>query len=407
MFSFRQVVVVLLHIVVQIAANCSATNHTNCELTTTTFYILSLLPYPDDNPALQPSWDEGPTLFLAEQLAVEHINNRHDILQDYHLELVQGDSGCNIKSKAILAFVEHVLASGKQIVGIVGPGCSTSTAIVSPLSGRDEIALPMVHIAGSLFLTDREKYPYSFGTLDSTEVFVDTLVALMKKNSWYQVATLYDESRVYYYSTLLSFEQKVRNLPDYSVALSSAVYDTYIPFNALEQAKVRVIFLLVGPDFLGKIFCLAYHKDFLYPKYQWVIVSRTFDEVIMETEFKLEGKHYYCTKDELKKAADGNVIIHYKLTPFNTSKTTDTGFSYSEFLSAYEGHIERSNGESNTLIAQSFWAPAYYDAVWSLAFALNNSIEPLNKLNLSLINYKFGQKHITNVIRADRTDSEF
>ena len=265
----------------------------------------------------------------------------------------------------------------------------------------------MVHIAGSLFLTDREKYPYSFGTLDSTEVFVDTLVALMKKNSWYQVATLYDESRVYYYSTLLSFEQKVRNLPDYSVALSSAVYDTYIPFNALEQAKVRVIFLLVGPDFLGKIFCLAYHKDFLYPKYQWVIVSRTFDEVIMETEFKLEGKHYYCTKDELKKAADGNVIIHYKLTPFNTSKTTDTGFSYSEFLSAYEGHIERSNGESNTLIAQSFWAPAYYDAVWSLAFALNNSIEPLNKLNLSLINYKFGQKHITNVIRADRTDSEF
>ena len=133
MFSFRQVVVVLLHIVVQIAANCSATNHTNCELTTTTFYILSLLPYPDDNPALQPSWDEGPTLFLAEQLAVEHINNRHDILQDYHLELVQGDSGCNIKSKAILAFVEHVLASGKQIVGIVGPGCSTSTAIVSPL----------------------------------------------------------------------------------------------------------------------------------------------------------------------------------------------------------------------------------------------------------------------------------
>ena len=382
------------------ARNCSSITAGCVEVTgPSTLYILSLLPYPDDNPALQPSWDEGPTLFLAEQLAVEHINNRHDILQDYHLELVQGDSGCNIKSKAMLAFVEHVLASGKQIVGIVGPGCSTSTAVVSPLSGRDEIALLMIHIAGSLFLTDREKYPYSFGTLDSTEVFVDTLVALMKKNSWYQVATLYDESRVYYYSTLLSFEQKVRNLPDYSVALSSAVYDTYIPFNALEQAKVRVIFLLVGPDFLGKIFCLAYHKDFLYPKYQWVIVSRTFDEVIMATEFKLEGKHYSCTKDELKKAADGNVIIHYKLTPFNTSKTTDTGFSYSDVLSTYKEHIEISNGALNIPISASFWAPAYYDAVWSLAFALNNSIEQLNKLNLSLMNYKFGQRHITNVIR--------
>ncbi len=47
---------------------------------THTLHFLSLLPYPNPAQPPQPSWDEGPSVFLAEQLAVEHINNRTDLL---------------------------------------------------------------------------------------------------------------------------------------------------------------------------------------------------------------------------------------------------------------------------------------------------------------------------------------
>ena len=401
-----EVTLVLFQILVQISTSSSESCYTDeaAEPQCHSLYFLSLLPYPDDNPSLQPSWDEGPTLFLAEQLAVEEINKRTDILPDYHIDLVRGDSGCNIRNKAVIAFVEHVIASGKQIVGIVGPGCSTSATTVSPLSGNREIALLTVHGAGSLILTDRDKHPYAFGTLDSTEVFVETLITLMKKNDWTQVATLYDETRVYYYSTLLEFERRVQNITDLTVAFSAAVYDTYIPFSALKQTNIRVIFLLVGPDFLVKIFCLAYHMDFLLPKYQWVVVSRTTEEIIQQTDFVYNGKRYTCDKDDMRKAASGNLLIHYKLTPFNTTSVTDTGLSYEEFASKYVERIEMYNIQTNATLVSSFWAPAFYDAVWSLAYALNSSIETLKDLNLSLSDYKFGQHVITNVVRLQIED---
>ena len=74
-----------------------------------TLYLVSLLPYPDSRPTLQPSWEEGPTLTLAGQLAVELINSRRDVLSDYNVELIVGDSGCDVKTKAVTAFVENVI----------------------------------------------------------------------------------------------------------------------------------------------------------------------------------------------------------------------------------------------------------------------------------------------------------
>ena len=146
------------------------------------------------------------------------------------------------------------------VAGIVGPGCSASALVISSLNGREQLSLINVHIAGSLNLSNRTKYPNSFGTLDSTEVFVRASLALMKENHWTQVAAFYDESRLYYYSTLLAFQDEVNAINANSNKNDSvidmlilAVYSNYIPFGELQEAKRRIAFLLVGPDLLGKI----------------------------------------------------------------------------------------------------------------------------------------------------------
>ena len=352
-------------------------------------YILSLLPYPDPEGRenLQPSWDEGPTLFIAEQLAVELINNNSDILNGYTLQLIKGDSGCNLRSKANLAFIENVLYHKFSYVpvGIVGPGCSNSALTVSSLTGREELSILTLHVAGSLLLSNRTLYKYSFGTLDSTEVFVQASLALIRDNQWDPVAILYDESREYYASTARKFERDLRS--DNIAHSSQAVYDTFLPLDVIVMNRTRVIFLFVGPDFLSKIFCLAYHSDILFPIYQFIIVSRVTDE-IQSVTLNYDGKTLVCTEEDITRVINGSLIIHYQLE--TDEYNTESGLSHQQFFELYKqrvSHYNRDNGLTSreqggeiNIIRTSFWAAAFFDAVWSMALAVNDSLEKVEFL---------------------------
>ncbi len=367
---------------------------------TSPLYFLSLLPYPDSIPTLQPSWDEGPTLWLAEQLAVEHINARSDLLPGYRVELLKGDSGCDITQKAVSAFVRQIIYSEHNIAGVIGPGCSASATTVSSLTGHPDVSLINIHIAGSPLLVNRKVYPYSYGTLDSTEVFVETLLVLMRRNNWTKVGVLYEDSRIYYRTTLQSFERKLRDTPEYELGLSSAVYDTYIPLDDLLDTETRIIILMVGPEFLSKIFCIAYHRGLTFPVYQWLIVSRTVEE-INEEPFIYEGKSYSCNGERIKAAVEGSIVIHYRLRPLNESAKTDVGLSYTEFYNSYLCRLEEFNDgrNENATLAPSFWASSYYDPVWALAMALNNSLRYFQTADSSLTDYHYGQQRATSIIQ--------
>ena len=389
-----------------VSASKTASNTTNyekdssCKSNNSTIYILSLLPYPDPEgrAALQPSWDEGPTLYLSEQLAVELINKNDALLCGYTLELLQGDSGCNIRSKANQAFFESVLYSepARSPLGIVGPGCSNSALTISALTGRRELSILTIHIAGSLLLTNRTTYNYSFGTLDSTEVFVQAALALMRQNNWKPVGVLYDESRLYYASTVRRFEEELRsaNLS----YISWAVYDTFIPLDVLVQDNIRVIFMFVGPDFLSRIFCLAHHLEILYPIYQFVIISRVTDE-IQPLSFKYVNETLTCTESDIATVINGSLIIHYQLE--SDESTTDIGLSHEEFLKIYKERISEYNKNSLSQIQTSFWAASFFDAVWSMALALNSSTNLINSAG-----HVYGSE-LADILKANLLEQDF
>ena len=379
-------------------------------------YVLSLLPYPDPEgrEAFQPSWDEGPTLFLAEQLAVELINNRSNILDGYTIELVQGDSGCNLRSKANQALFEKLLFNdNKPPVGIVGPGCSNSALTVSSLIRREELSMLTIHVAGSLLLANRSLYEYSFGTLDSTTVFVQASLALMERNDWKHVGILYDESRIYYSSTASEFERDLRKRNDV-LYFASAIYDTFVPLDVIVNDRIRVIFLLVGPDYLSRILCLACHNNVTYPIYQFIIVSRVIEEIEPVT-FMYMGDPISCTRDEMIMATNGSLIIHYQLKSFQN--VTDVGLSYNQFFDMYQQRVTDYNRQATSLsnvgndtppITPSFWAGSFFDAVWSMALAMNASIDRISELRSRDNNtYSFYGSGLANVLRENLLERNF
>ena len=63
-----------------------------------------MLTYPDPRPAFQPAASRyGPSLIPGARRAIEEINNRTDILEDYHIELIESKSGCYIHVSGIAA----------------------------------------------------------------------------------------------------------------------------------------------------------------------------------------------------------------------------------------------------------------------------------------------------------------
>ena len=377
----------------------------------TPLHFLSLLPYPDNEQpdSEQPSWDEGPTLYLAEQLAVDHINQRNDILTNYSLSLVAGDSGCELERKAFLAFVEYIVhGNEKHITGVIGPGCSMAAAAISPLMWRNGIDLINIHIAGSLTLGDRKRYSNSFGTLGSTEAFVNASLALIARNQWSQIATLYDQERLYFYSTLQEFESRLANQSNTKLQYSAAVFDKFLPLKIIKQQHIRIIFLLVGPDLFRKLLCLAYHMGMYFPLYQWVIISRTAED-IKSTSFWYAGEVYTCDAKEVALAANKSIIINFQLIAQNTSDSTDVGISYDSFSEQYTQRVHKFNEDKapEEYINSSVWAIPAYDAVWALALGFNNSLEELKQRNLSFDSYTRGNAEITSIIKQSILNIKF
>jgi hypothetical protein len=405
--------------VIEIAATLeSCQNHTSCgdpskNETKPTLSLLSLLPYPIPEysqlsaAVVQPVWSEGPSVYLAGELAVELINELN-ILDGYNLELLRGDGGCNVISKASVALTDNLFRSNKQVLGIIGPGCSASGLFVSRIicTKKRNISLISLHLGGSpLFSSERKTFPYSFSMLDSTDALANAIIGLMELNSWSSIIVLYDESQIFFTTLLEYLEQRLG--ADIRIPISSLIFENHIPFDEIRESHKRIILLLVGPNLFSRILCTAFRNGFNYPRYQWMLVTSILDDLVsISTTY--EGNPIICTREELLDAAKHSIFLQYHFETLDSEKSTNSGLSHSEFHERYESKIAEYNATTNLSIQPSFWATAYFDAVWAMALAINSSIEELRSVHgLDLAYFRYGQDQVTEIFQEKINKLEF
>ena len=357
----------------------------------TALYILALLPYSDANPDLYHSWDKGSDILPAAELAVEHINKKSDVLRLYQLHLISGDGGCDVVSEAVVNFVRHVFSPTQQIVGIVGPGCSASSIAVSSLASKNTTALVTLHLGTMDVLGDRTRYPYSFGILGPSHSYVKTIIALLRRNKWENVAVLYNSKSLFFRSTFKKFQTK---LPDSvsNISFFSDISDPYIPLTEIREKLTRIILVFASPYFARRVMCSAYHKGLLFPTFQWVFLHGDLAEFTGALSFRYKGNVYECTGDVMLTALRGSLMIRFRMSPTELNTTSSFGIMYSDYLELYRRKVNIENS-SQSVVTPSVWAGPVYDAVWALALALNNSL-------VNLTGYQHGQSDITRVIRS-------
>ena len=365
-------------------------------------YLLTVGPYPD--PILKPSWDKGPALIPAVRLAVEHINKRADILDGFSLKLLEGDSGCNLESKAIVTYVKNVFYSGKQVVGIIGPGCSGATLALAPIVSLNNATSLIVQSPGaSSPLLNNAEYFNTFRTISSSLAYVDTFLAIITLNSWKRIACLYDEERIYFRSTFSEFSERVQSEPELHV-FSSAMYNgedlQLFPVQEIINEEVRVVFVFAGAQTCRRLLCIAHNMSVLFPTYQWIFHDRSKSQLIKEETFRYNGKEFSCNETIMKLASHGAILNTQRITREDSETITVSGLNLPQYKDEYEQkRIEYQNEIGLSENITTSFANLYYDAAWSFALSLNSSVPILRENGFSLVNYTYGQPEATEIIR--------
>ena len=347
-----------------------------------------IFPYPNDDPLLHPSWYDGPQLFIAASLAAEHINSDPSLLRDYELRLVEGDGGCDITTKAAEAVVS-ALTDTNRVVGVIGPGCSASTLLATPVLSRQEVALINVHTAGSPLLANSSLYPFGISVSGSTTLFVNTTLALMEMVNWTRVAVFYEETRPFFSTTYEYLLQRIDEMGDSSqlkVPIHSAVLDTHLPLEMIRDEEIRIVYVLTGPSLASKIMCLADHMGLVSPNIQWLFFGRDVQD-FQAVSFIYNSINYTCSDERMTEALEKNLVMNFRLRG-DLNVSTVAHITYSEFDTTYTEAVKESGNVNTT----SVWGPSVYDAVWSLALCLNNT-------PIDLTQYGPGQYSSTKKVR--------
>ena len=401
--QFAMTRLVLSFVAVALITNALIDNVQGAHGSDNALYFLSMLPYPDPEPSLNPSIADGPDLFPAVQLAVDHVNNRSDVLRDYHIELIETDGGCDISSKALISLASQLFHSDKQIVGIIGPSCSESAEAVGALSRRSEIALLSFHEGSSSLLTNRTDYPYSIGMAVSPTDEVTAYIDLMKQAKWTRVAALYNIEMLVDYSQFKQF-QKEAQIAGIELTLSEVVSEIFIPHRELKESFSRVIVAFVRADVASKIMCVAYHNNLIYPNYQWIL-SNSYESGSVGFYYEPEDREYKCTAEEIEETLQSQVSVTLQLPSAPSDTDSVSGLSEQNITEAYYQRWELYN--NSTDLPHTYFAFLAYDSVWAMVLALNGSLETLQEKNMSLTNYTYGQSSATEVILEHLYQLEF
>ena len=375
----------------------------------TAVYFGLMLSYPDplERKALAGAFDDSHDIAPAAYLAVEKINNRSDLLSDYRIKLLPLDGGCTVTDRTVIG-INNLICSCEPIVGIIGPSCGVSALLVGDFTGRDQFSMVTIHYGERNILRNRKIFPYAFGILGATFIYIQAFTDLIVRNYWTRVVLLYSEDYIFNFKELsIGIEEKIKRIPGFEVAFTSPIYEYYIPLQEVKQSLARVIFIIATVEETLRTLCLAFHERMIFPQYQWVFKEQ-FENDFKEITFSHEGKHYFCTEEDISTSIYKSVNFVWSLGSGGETGTADGHLTSSEYTSEYEEGYDKQRrlyaNEYNVSSMPVEWARGIYDAVWSLAFALNNSLNEINK-NLSEI--VPGSKKLAQIIASHMSDVEF
>jgi len=148
--------------------------------------------------------------------------------------------------------------------------------------------------------------------------------------------------------------------------------------------------------------CEAFKGGFLWPGYVYIFHEFSFEESMNA----VSESDVLCSEKELREALEGAFVMQYRLHVEPGDRLV-SGWTYEEYHDEYLQRLTEFANVTGMQLQDNSYANVLHDEVWSLALALNRSLETLTMLNISLADYGFGQTTITNAIAESLSKVSF
>ena len=368
-----------------------------------TLTLLAVLPFPND--ILRPLYSGGPSLVPAVQLAMEHINNNSQILPEYTLDMLTVDSGCNTQS-ARLVLLSNVVHGSQPIAGIIGLPCSIAALGIAPLNNEERLGVTQLIAGTSPQLNSRSDYPITFGIVSSSLVFAKAFVALIERNNWKKISVFFESDNAYYISVYQSFLEMFSNkFSTTNIRFTTAVTQNFVPLREVEDLGIRIIIAIASEMSIRSMLCLAYHRNMLFPTYQFIIMELAIETLLQEHTYQ----SHHCTVEMIQTALNGSILTSYNFTSIAPETVTFSGLKFVQVQSEYRRKLKEYGDKMNMTLEEEpqSYQYVFYDAVWAYAMALHKSVPLLRDINQSFPTLPMFWNNASEVIRDSMYKTQF
>ena len=235
------------------------------------------------------------------------------------------------------------------------------------------------------------------------------MVALIKHQSWTSISVFYAESRLYFTSLaqllnkeILTYNSNVETDKRVTLQQRGIRENNPSPVASI-QNKNRIAVFMVDGQLLLQMLCLLYHLGLEFPNYMFILAGTVLTQPT-DVEVTYKSKTLSCFSNTIEKILKTSVLIDYQLETADKQDIKFSGISLETFKMLYEERVQDFNEENNVIHTALLDAAIFFDSLWSLSLALNNSMD---KVNLSTYSF-LGQQNNTKIIRKelDKLDYE-
>ncbi|XP_071947988.1 gamma-aminobutyric acid type B receptor subunit 1-like [Antedon mediterranea] len=339
------------------------------------------------------TWDGGQGCLPAALMALDDVNNRSDILPGYYLKMFWNDSMCN---PGIGTNIFYKLLYDKPQMLMLLSGCSSVSTPVAE-AARLWNLIVVSYGSSSPALSNRQRFPTFFRTHPSATLNNPARIKLCQEFNWKKIAVLQETQEVFT-STIEDLEKRAKKANIEIVSRQSFLTD---PDNAVDDLFREDARIIVGVFYVGmarKVFCEVYKRKLYGPKVVWFLIGWYPDNWYAQNDPNIN-----CTAEQLKTALENHFTTEgMMLSPDPTPSIS--GMNAEMFKERMSVALGNKNPSDVSGYPES---PLSYDAVWSIAMALNKTSNKLAERGLSLESYTYGNKDVADEIYTALNSSRF
>ena len=333
-------------------------------------------------------------LIPAALQALDEINNSTEVLRDFHLVLDIRDSQCDpiLGRESLLRAVIDRADSDSPTVGLVGPGCSEVSEAIAGV--YDRLNIPQVSYGqNSPRLSLRTRYPSFFQMTHSLEQTSETVVGVLGHFDWTErFALIHEDTQDYTLITqnLLAVDSNGNLVLESDQLNIQAVVTEFFKLTRqsdlrtqlesfMENVRAQEIRVVVGmfPELIAaRLVCVAHQNNQTRPGEDGFVF--VFSGVFSNQWWTRDNGFCNLTIEDVESIV---IVTSVAKTP-DLSAEIPSRQSAHDFKMKYLSRLREwcPNYDVNSFEIDPL-AGATYDAVWSLAYALNYSEDILSQIN--------------------------